>query len=127
MLCSLLNMNNKGGTMSDRAATAYDEVLYSSYAFSQTHPDRLATLATLFGMNPTPVTQCRVLELGCGDGSNLIPMAYGLPGSEFVGIDLAARPIANGQEMIETLGLKNITLRALDVMQIAPDFGQFDY
>ena len=64
--------------MPDMTATAYDDVLYSSYAFSQTHPDRLATLATLFGMNPTPVTQCRVLELGCGDGSNLIPMAYGL-------------------------------------------------
>lgn len=113
--------------MPDLTATAYDEVLYSSYAFSQTHPDRLATLATLFGMNPTPITQCRVLELGCGDGSNLIPMAYGLPGGEFVGIDLAARPIVNGQQMIETLGLKNITLRALDVTEVTPDFGQFDY
>ena len=113
--------------MPDMTATAYDDVLYSSYAFSQTHPDRLATLATLFGMKPTPVTQCRVLELGCGDGSNLIPMAYGLPGSEFVGIDLAARPIATGKEMIETLGLKNITLKPLDVMEVTPDFGQFDY
>ena len=113
--------------MSDMVATAYDEVLYSSYAFSQTHPDRLATLATLFGMNPTPVTQCRVLELGCGDGSNLVPMAYGLPGSEFVGVDLAARPIATGQEMSKTLGLKNITLHPLDVMTVTPDFGQFDY
>lgn len=113
--------------MSDTAATAYDEVLYSSYAFSQTHPDRLATLATLFGMKPTPVTRCRVLELGCGDGSNLIPMAYGLPGSEFIGIDLAARPIANGQQMVDALGLKNITLRPLDVMEVTPDFGQFDY
>lgn len=113
--------------MSDMAATAYDEVLYSSYAFSQTHPDRLATLATLFGMHPTPVTSCRVLELGCGDGSNLIPMAYGLPGSEFVGIDLAARPIANGQQMVDVLGLKNTTLRPLDVMAVTSDFGQFDY
>ncbi len=113
--------------MSDMTATAYDDVLYSSYAFSQTHPDRLATLATLFGMKPTPVTKCRVLELGCGDGSNLIPMAYGLPASEFVGIDLAARPVANGQEMIAALRLKNITLYALDVMQVTPDFGQFDY
>ncbi len=113
--------------MSDTTATAYDEVLYSSYAFLQTHPDRLATLATLFGMHPVPVTNCRVLELGCGDGSNLIPMAYGLPESEFLGIDLAARPIATGQEMIDSLGLKNITLRPLDVMEVTSDFGQFDY
>ena len=41
----------------------------------QTHPDRLATIALLYGMAPRPVDRCRVLELGCGDGSNLIPMA----------------------------------------------------
>ncbi len=113
--------------MSEAIPTAYDEVLYSSYAFSQTHPDRLATLATLFGMHPTPVTSCRVLELGCGDGSNLIPMAFGLPKSEFLGIDLAARPIEHGQSIIEALGLSNIILRQLDVMEVSPDFGQFDY
>ena len=53
-----------------------------------------------FGMRPAPVEQCRVLELGCGDGGNLIPMAYTLRGSEFVGVDLGARGIAIGQEMV---------------------------
>jgi methyltransferase-like protein/2-polyprenyl-3-methyl-5-hydroxy-6-metoxy-1,4-benzoquinol methylase len=113
--------------MSEAIPTAYDEVLYSSYAFSQTHPDRLATLATLFGMQPAAVTNCRVLELGCGDGSNLIPMAFGLPRSEFLGIDLALRPLEHGQKIVETLGLKNIILRQLDVMEVSPDFGQFNY
>ena len=47
-------------------------------------------------MSPAPVNSCRVLEIGCGDASNLIPMAYGLPGSRFTGIDLAAAPIAAG-------------------------------
>jgi methyltransferase-like protein/2-polyprenyl-3-methyl-5-hydroxy-6-metoxy-1,4-benzoquinol methylase len=105
----------------------YDEVLYPGCPFSQTHPDRLATLARLFGMKPAAVENCRVLELGCGDGGNLIPMAFGLPGSEFVGIDLAARPIRSGQALVEALGLKNITLRPLDIMQISSDFGRFDY
>jgi tRNA G46 methylase TrmB len=73
--------------MADQTLTAYDEVLYPSYTHNQTHPDRLATIATLFGLTPAPVERCRVLELGCGNGSNLVPMAYGLPGSEFVGID----------------------------------------
>ena len=41
----------------------------------QTHPDRLAAMAQLFGMRPAPVTACRVLELGCGDGANPIPAA----------------------------------------------------
>ncbi len=29
------------------------------------HPARLATAARLFGLAPTPVNRCRVLELGC--------------------------------------------------------------
>ncbi len=38
-----------------------------------------------------------MLEIGCGNGSNVIPMAYGLPGSEFVGVDLAAKPVEVAQ------------------------------
>src|SRR2546423_5908290 len=90
--------------------TAYDSVLYPSYTHPQTHPERLAVIGTLLGLEPTSPTGCRVLELGCGDGSNLIPMAWGLPQSEFRGIDLAARPVAKGQNMIRDLGLTNIRL-----------------
>ncbi len=105
----------------------YDEFAYRGSAVPQTHPDRLATLATLFGMRPAAVDFCRVLEIGCGDGHNLIPMAYALPGSRFVGIDLAAQPIATGQAMIGALGLKNIALRQLDILEAGPDLGEFDY
>ena len=105
----------------------YDEVAYRGHAVPQTHPDRLATLATLFGMKPAAVEACRVLEVGCGDGRNLIPMAYALPGSRFVGIDLAEQPIATGQAMIEALGLKNITLRQLDILEAGKTLGEFDY
>ena len=90
--------------------SVYDQVPYPSLSYSQSHPDRLATVATLLGMSPTPVNRCRVLELGCASGGNLIPMAYGLPESDFVGIDNSARQIAEGQAMVKTLGLKNVTL-----------------
>ena len=46
----------------------YDAVPYPGHPFAQTHPDRLATLATLFGLRPAAPERCRVLELGCGDG-----------------------------------------------------------
>lgn len=91
-------------------ANLYDSVPYPSVAFLQTHPDRLAVLGTLHGMNPPAVKHCRVLEMGCGDGSNLIPMAYGLPGSEFVGVDLAAKPVECAQQRIRRLGAKNIRI-----------------
>jgi methyltransferase-like protein/protein-L-isoaspartate O-methyltransferase len=109
------------------AANSYDSVPYPSLAFLQTHPDRLAVMATLFGMDPVAVEHCRVLEIACGNGSNLIPMAYGLPHSEFVGVDLAAKPVAAAQERIRLLGLSNIRIEQMDLMEIAPEFGEFDY
>ena len=107
--------------------TPYDQVLYPNTPFRQTHPDRLATLAILFGMEPAPVPQCRVLELGCGDGGNLIPMAYENPSSQFLGIDTGEVSIRAGQQEIETLGLSNIRLEQMDVMDAGPELGTFDY
>ncbi len=40
-----------------------------------------------------PIARCRVLELGCAGGGNLIPMASHLPQSEFVGVDLSVRQV----------------------------------
>ena len=113
--------------MTAPAATAYDEVLYPNRAFPQTHPERLATIATLYGLHPAPPTQCRVLEIGCGHGWNLFPMAYDLPKSEFLGFDIAARPIALGTEDAKTLGLSNLRLEQRDILDGSDDLGTFDY
>jgi methyltransferase-like protein/SAM-dependent methyltransferase len=116
-------MKTSGG-----ARSLYDEFLYPVTTFPQTHPNRLATVAFLRGMQPAPVRHCRVLELGCGVGSNIIGMAFQLPTSEFIGLDLAQRPIASGQDFAKGLGMKNVTLYSMDIC--APDInqlGQFDY
>lgn len=105
----------------------YDSVPYKTRPQPQTHPDRLAALAILFGMQPCAIRNSRVLELGCGDGSNLIPMALGLSQSEFIGVDLAEAAIARGQAIIDSLGLKNITLLHKDMMDVSNEMGQFDY
>jgi len=107
--------------------TPYDEVAYPTFPISFTHPDCLATVATHFGMRPAPVERCRVLELGCSSGANLLSMAVTLPESEFVGVDSAGTPIARGKAMVEALGLKNLALRHLDLLEMAPDYGRFDY
>jgi len=109
------------------AQASYDQTPYPSLSYSQSHPDRLATVATLLGMSPVAPERCRVLEMGCAGGGNLIPMAYGLPESQFVGIDISAGQVAEGEAVIVALGLKNITLRQLDIMDIDADLGQFDY
>src|SRR5262249_29663350 len=105
----------------------YEQIPYKTLPRLATHPDRLGSVGTLFGMSPAPLTACRVLEIGCGDASNLIPMAYGLPGSRITGIDLAASAIATGREPAEAVGPHNLSLIAGDLREMSADHGEFDY
>jgi SAM-dependent methyltransferase len=104
----------------------YDAVRYSNFPYAQTHPDRLATVAILYGLHPPDPFTARVLEVGCGAGGNLIAMAAATPGIEALGVDLAARPIADGQRAIAEIGLTNVELRHGDVRALT-DVGSFDY
>jgi methyltransferase-like protein/2-polyprenyl-3-methyl-5-hydroxy-6-metoxy-1,4-benzoquinol methylase len=109
------------------ALTSYDDFPYPSYPLPQTHPDHLGAIATLLGLPPAPAGNCRILELGCASGGNLIPMALTLPGSSFMGIDLSGRQIAEGRDTIAALGLSNIQLRQMSILDVDKSFGSFDY
>jgi methyltransferase-like protein/predicted O-methyltransferase YrrM len=105
----------------------YDAVPYDSFPFVQTHPDRMATIATLFGLKPPAVETCRVLELGCAGGGNLLPMAEQIPNGTLLGIDMSPRQIDDGQKIIAAAGLTNVELRKASILDVGPDFGEFDY
>jgi methyltransferase-like protein/ubiquinone/menaquinone biosynthesis C-methylase UbiE len=105
----------------------YNQVPYQSAPFPQAHVSRLATMATLLGVEPPNISSCRVLELGCGEGAHLIPMALEFPESQFVGIDLAERPIAKAIDNAAELGLENISFRVADVLQLSGQPGECDY
>ena len=107
--------------------STYDDLPYSDNAFMLAHPDRLAVVGTLHGLSPAPVDRCTVLELGCGLGGNIIPMAAVIPNSRFVGIDLSGKQIELGRAVIDQLGLGNIELRQQDLMDFGADEGPFDY
>lgn len=107
---------------------SYDEVPYSSFTFPQTRPDRLATLAAVYGMHPAAPEDCRVLELGCGDGTNLLSFAYILPESRFVGIDLAKGHIDRAKTAADELQLSNVEFLCKDVTKInGQALGEFDF
>lgn len=110
-----------------RVAASYDAIPYRDLSFPFAHPRHLEAMAALFSLQPPPITSCRVLELGCAAGGNLIPQALDLPNSTFLGVDLSPHQIADGQAIVRTLNLKNIELRQANVMDIGPDWGQFDY
>ena len=109
----------------------YDVTPYIDLSYVATHPDRLATMGRLLGRDPAPLDRCRVLEIGCAAGGNLLPMAYSLPQAEFVGIDYSARQIADGEQRIQRLGMGNVRLICADLgelsEEISDQLGTFDY
>jgi len=108
-------------------SSTYDDLPYGSQSIPETLPSRLAAIARLFGTEPPPPATARVLELGCAEGGNLLPMAVAAPGATFVGIDLSAKQIATGERVRASLGLGNVSLRVGDVAALGPGIGTFDY
>lgn len=106
---------------------SYDALPYGSVPVAESHVERLAATAALMGMAPPDTLRPRVLELGCAEGGNLVPMAFDLPGGEFVGVDLSAQQIATGQALVRELGLTNIRLEQRDVAAGLDDLGDFDF
>jgi SAM-dependent methyltransferase len=111
----------------ERLKTDYDAVAYESWPYPQAHPDRIAVVAALHGLSATPVDHCRVLEIGCASGGNLIPMGDQLPGSRFLGVELSTRQVEAGAKVVQELGLSNVELRCQDLMGFPEDSGTFDY
>jgi SAM-dependent methyltransferase len=107
--------------------SSYEDVPYPSDPIYESHPDRLATAARLVGLTPAPVERCRVLELGCASGGNLVTMAATLPESRFIGVDLAPSQIAAAREMATALDVRNVELRAMSLTDLGEEIGQFDY
>src|SRR5262245_3482738 len=103
---------NRRLTMTDTRETpySYDEVPYPSLTFPQSHPDRLAAIARLFGLKPAPIGSSRILEIGCASGGNFVPLAEQLPEARLVGIDLSTKQVAVGQRLVEQAGLTNVEL-----------------
>lgn len=114
------------------AATAeirasYRAVPYDSRPCANSTPARIATIARLMGLDAPEPSTARVLEIACGDGGNLLPMAVHAPQGWFVGIDLASDAIAIARAMARELGLANVELIDGDLRDLPSEVGSFDY
>jgi SAM-dependent methyltransferase len=109
-------------------ADAYDRLRYPSGAFEQTHPERMAAVAHLHQLAAPAVDTARVLELGGGDGLNLLAMAATLPHATFLSTDVAAGPVAAGAELAAAAGLAKARVETADVLDLARHgTGAYDY
>jgi len=89
-------------------------------------PDRLAAIATLFGVAPADLATAHVLDAACGDGANLLPWAVRHPRARFVGCERSASLLARARGTAAELGLANVELIEGDVRHAALPEGAFD-
>lgn len=107
---------------------AYAAVPYAGHPYARTHPDHLALLARLHGLSPADPDDCRVVELACGDGFNVVAMAAASTGVRVAGIDLEAGAIARGRALADELGIADrVDLRAGDLLDEPPSPDKADY
>lgn len=106
---------------------SYDDLMYESGAFPQTAINNLEARARMMGLKPAAAAKAKVLELGCSMGGNIITQALYYPDAEFTGIDLSGRQVAQGNAIIEKMGLKNVHLEEKDILTVDESFGKFDY
>ena len=110
----------------DAIRERYDAVPYRHGAVSDSHPARVGAIARLLGINAAPPDRCRVLELGCGEGMNVLPFAERFPKSEFVGVDFSAKQIAVAEAARAACGIGNARFVCADMREWKPE-GAFDY
>jgi Methyltransferase domain/Predicted methyltransferase regulatory domain len=109
--------------------TSYDRVAYPTSVFIQTHPERLAVLARLAGLDPVDPRQARIMEIGGGDCVNLLSFAAMWPDCTAHGFDLSEVAIARGEAIRAVAGLDNAALRVADIMTAHQHYPakSFDY
>jgi ubiquinone/menaquinone biosynthesis C-methylase UbiE len=98
----------------------YDEIFFSSKLNRGRHIEYLHTLSRLYGLSSTHPESSRVLDIGCGTGHALIPLAIEYPQSEFIGIDNSAKQIEYAKNVAKNLNLENIAF-------IHSDFVEYEF
>ncbi|MEI9894034.1 MAG: class I SAM-dependent methyltransferase [Chthoniobacter sp.] len=113
--------------MSDSPAAAYDALPYHHGSVPETHPARLGAIARMLGIDAAPPDRCRVLEFGCAEGMNLLPLAERLPGSTFVGVDFSPVQVRTAEQARVAAGINNARFVCADIRTFEPEAGAFDY
>lgn len=109
------------------SAESYNQFPYHDLVIPQTHPNRLAGVARLFGLSATSPSRARILELGCGTGLNILSIACSMPESSCLGVDYAEKQIEIAEMRRQDAGVGNVTFQALSVLDLGEKYGKFDY
>ena len=104
-----------------------DAVAYEGLPITQSHISHIYMIARLFRVDAPDFRRARVLEVGCGDGGNILPMAVQYPDSTFVGFDTSQSRIDQAQSLAGDIALTNVTFKVGTVNELDSVPGSFDY
>ena len=114
--------------MRSPAQNPYDHVPYLSSISALTAPEHLALCSYWHDVAPPPIRCFHATELGCGDGANIIALAFYHPESNFVGIDLSSGQIHLASLAAAGANLKNVRFVQGDICELDADsFPPSDY
>lgn len=105
----------------------YQSHRYPAMSHPLADPAVTAVAARLGGLTTAPPRHARILEIGCASGHNLLPLARRWPDSEWVGMDLATKAIADARHLAAEAGIGNVTFHAADLRDFAPGGEPFDF
>ena len=113
--------------MTDIIHDLYQQQAYPPMSHPLADPAVSAVAAKMGGLEVPPPRRARMLEIGCGSGHHLIPLAMRWPESRMVGIDLAGRAIDEARRRAKLAGARNIEFHAVDLREFKPKGRPFDF
>jgi SAM-dependent methyltransferase len=106
--------------------TDYETIPYASQPVPAAHPWRMLWTSTVFGGPRPDLRRARVLEIGCGDGSTILPVAAFEPEWTILGVDSSPRALADAVRMTQAAGLTNVSFVKADLASIDIEPGAWD-
>lgn len=98
------------------------EVPYTFGFYKETSPLWIKYATLLAGKRFPSLKSLRVLELGCGQGYNLLLLASAFPKYEFLGIDINPSHIAHARDLANEAGLENVDFYEADFVELSENY-----
>jgi SAM-dependent methyltransferase len=102
-------------------STLYDQVAYPGLVYPFATPDRLSVFGALFGLGSENPGDATILELGCGDGTNLLSIAQRFPTATVIGVDLSEQALSLARQRAAAAGLNQVTFLRLDLAALGDE------
>src|SRR5262245_50055090 len=114
--------------MNPLSVDPYEVYAYTGAIIPDAAPAHIALCARWADGRRAVAEGFRAVELGCGDGGNLLPLAFYDRHSTFVGIDSSRSALERARDGATRLGLKNLRFVCSDIRDLTPAaFAPLDY